>query len=233
MLLLVSFSCSSPRQEQKAEEPKKPAPAVLLRPKPRILTPEQREALGFLPEVIARVESAAGAAAEPFFEEVQIRSANLKGDAMISQDRLSGFSVRTPRADELIAELSPAIRPQGYLIFRSEQNFGSVPDVVTVVRGNNSYDILKVQKTEAPHYQLDTAAIITWLRQQQKLCSFVVIGAGADWVEARFIAGPKNMNEFAQRVAAFAPDVLSENGGSVNRLVERMRQANGFYLSWD
>jgi hypothetical protein len=225
------LGCSE--DEPRPDPPKQNGQTVIVRPKPKVMTPEQQAELAFPPDVIAEVESAAGGTAEPFYEEVLVRSANLKGDVMIAAGRLCGFSVRTRRADELVDGLSRSLRARGFLIFRSAQNVGSVPDVVTVVRGGTSYDILKVQRTESPHYHLDTKTIIAWLREQQKLGSFVVTGAGPDWVEARFITPPKNMRAFARRVASFAPDVLREGPGTVERLADRMEETDGFRLVWD
>jgi len=229
--LLIAVSCS--KEEKLPVVGKKAAPTVILRSKPKVMTAEQRKELAFPPEIIAEVETAGGAQAEPFFDEVMIRSSNLKGDVMIATARLSGFSVRSAKADQIIMDLSPSFRKKGFLVFRSQQNFGSVPDIVTVIRGNNSYDILLLQRTEAPRHQLDTKKIIKWLKEQQKLASFVITGAGSDWLEARFITPPKNMKAFARKVAAFSPDVLAENKGTLERLMDTMEQKNGFSLWWD
>jgi hypothetical protein len=233
LALVAAIVCFAGCEGTKTEAPQKPAPMVILKPRPKLLTPEQRAELGFPPEIIAQVEKEAGAPAEPFFEDVMLRSANLKGDVMITTGRLSGFSVHVGNAEELIAGLAETLRSQGFLIFRSEQNVGSVPDVVTVVRGGNSYDIVAVQQTEAPHYHIDTAAIIRWLKTQQKRGTFVITGAGADWLEARFIRQPKNMPAFARAVAGFAPDVLREMQGSEERLAAWMAETNGFRLVWE
>lgn len=231
LLLVALLSCS--QQDTKAPQGKKTAPLVILKPKPKLMTAEQRAELDFPRDIISQIETAGGAPAEPFFEEVMIRSSNLKGDVMIASARLSGFSVRTGKAEEIIASFSPSFRSQGFLIFRSQQNYGSVPDVLTVIRGNNSYDILLVQRTEASRHHLDTKAIIKWLKQQQKTGTFVITGAGADWLEARFIKPPKNMNAFARSVASIAPEVLAENHGTIEKLADTMTRANGFSLWWD
>jgi len=231
LILLTAVSCSN--EEKISVAGKKAAPMVILKPKSKVMTAEQRTELGFPPDIIAEVETAGGAQAEPFFEEVMIRSSNLKGDVMIATARLSGFSVRSTNADQIIRDLSPSFRTKGFLIFRSQHNFSNVPDVVTVVRGNNSYDILLIQRTEAPRHHLDTKKIIKWLKEQQKLASFVITGAGSDWLEARFIKPPKNMKAFARKVAAFSPDVLADNKGSLERLVDTMERTDGFSLWWD
>jgi len=231
LILLAAVSCS--KGEKPSVPGKKAAPTVILKPKPKVMTAVQRRELGFPLDLIAQVEAAVGTEAEPFFDEVMIRSSNLKGDVMIATARLSGFSVRSAKADQIIMDFSPTFRKKGFLIFKSQQNFGNVPDVVTVIRGNNSYDILLLQRTEAPRHNLDTNKIIKWLKDQQKLASFVITGAGSDWLEARFIKPPKNMKAFARKVAAFSPDVLADNKGTIERLVNTMERTNGFSLWWD
>ena len=220
----------------KAEKPvvqKKPEPVVFVKPKIRLLTAEQRKELYFPPDLISQIELAAGAEAEPFLATVVIPSENMKGEKGFEAGRLVGFSVRTKHSEELISTYRAGLRVKGFLIFKSHRGYGSLPDIVAVIRGRSSYDIIKMQETEAPNYQLDTKAVIAWLKEQQKLGSFVIIGAGSDWVEARFIKPPHSMLAFAKQINAFAPDVLGREIQTVKNLAERMDKMNGFYLVWD
>jgi len=231
-LILVTFlsACTA----DKPVEPKKPQPPVtIVKPKRPTLTPEQREELGFPPDLISKVELSAGSEAEPFFVSIEVPSENLKGEKGLEQDKLAGFSVRTKQADELISSFRAELRVKGYLIFKSQKSYGSLPDIVTVIKGKNSYDILKIQRTEAPNYRLDTNKIIKWLKEQQQLGTFVLTGAGPDWIEARFIKPPQNMKGFAKKVYAFAPDIRSQGPQTVDKLAERMKKTNGFDLMWD
>jgi hypothetical protein len=41
------------------------------------------------------------------------------------------------------------------------------------------------------------------------------------------------MQDFATKIAVFAPDVLVRDTRTVEKLAEQMEQINGFYLSWD
>ena len=198
-----------------------------------MLSPEQRTELQFQAGLIENIENAAGAKAEPFFSTVVMQSENLKGETGFESKKLAGFSVRTTKADDLIDLFRASLRGKGYLVFKSYKGYGTLPDFVTVVRGNNSYDILKIQGTEGVHYYLDTKAIITWLKARQKNGSFIITGAGPDWVEARFIKSPKDIRAFAKKVADFAPDVLVSDTRTVEKLAGWMEQKNGFYLSWD
>jgi hypothetical protein len=158
----------------------------------------------------------------------------MKGERGFEKERLAGFSVHTTKGDELIDRLRSGLRAQGYLIFKSHRGiYKNLPDIVTVVRGNNSYDILKIQRTEAPNYRLDGKQIIAWLKARQKDASFVITGAGPDWLEARFTKPPKNVQAFARKVVMFAPDVLEHGPQNVEKLSERMKRTNGFFLVWD
>jgi len=232
-ILTFSFACSREKPVEPKPPAPTPAPTVILKPKPSLLDEPQRVSLGFPPHVLASVESAAGAEAEPFYESVLVHSENLKGEQGYERKQLSGFSVRTKKADEVIASCSSSLRKQGFLIFRSKKNHRNVPDVVTVVRGRNSYDILKIQKTEAPNYHLDTKAIIAWLKALQKQAPFVITGANVDRVEAKFIKPPRDMKSFAKKIAGYAPDTVTHVKGSMEELVKYMKKNNGFFLEWD
>jgi hypothetical protein len=223
-------ACSAGRP---VEHPRKPSPVVIVKTKRPVLTQEQRRELGFPADVITEVELAAGSKAEPFVVSVVVPSENLKGEKGLEKEKLAGFSVRTKKADDLITSFRAGLRVRGYLIFRSRNSYGDLPDIVTVVKGNSSYDILKIQGTEALNYQLDTKTIIAWLKDKQRLGTFMITGVGSDWLEARFIKPPQNMLSFARKVVAFAPDVMVHGPRSVEKLAEKMKRTNGFYLEWD
>ncbi len=233
VLGLVIFSLiAACRAERPVEPPRKTAPVVIFKPKREVLTPEQRAELGFPSDLIAKLEQAAGSEAEPFFVTVVVHAENLKGEKDFEQEKLAGFSVRSKEAEDFMTAFRAELRARGYLIFRSHKSYGELPDTVTVIKGNNSYDILNIQGTEAPNYQLNTKAIIKWLKTQQQLGTFVVTGAGPDWLEARFVKPPGNMKAFARNVAAFAPDVLA-HGRTVEKLAQKMETTNSFDLEWD
>ncbi|HEY6010036.1 MAG TPA: DUF4253 domain-containing protein [Nitrospirota bacterium] len=231
MLLMVAVPAC--KYEEKPVEQKKPEPIVIFKQKHPVLSAEQRAELRFHDDVISQIELAAGAEAEPFFVTVVVPSENMKGEPGFEAGRLAGFSVRTKYSEEIIGSYRPKLRARGYLIFKSQRGYGSLPDIVTVTRGGNSYDIVKMQGTEAPGFNLGTGAIIAWLKERQAEASFAVTGAGADWIEARFTKPPQNMRAFAKKVADFSPDTLDRGSGTIDSLTERMNKINGFTLVWD
>jgi hypothetical protein len=233
MLFLAVLSVSGCEEEKPIEPERKPAPVVIIKPTLPVLSVEQKQELGFPEDIIRKVSLSAEAEAEPFFATVIVPAQNLKGEKAFEASRLAGFSVRTGRADELIESYRSGLRIRGYLIFKSHLGYGDLPDTVTVVKGNNSYDILKLQGTEAVNYNLDTNTIIAWLKEQQKIGAFFIAGAGADWVEGRFIQQPRDMRLFAKRILAFAPDVRDYGPQTAEGLAARMKKNNTFSLVWD
>jgi len=233
LILIVLGNFVLACKTDKPVEHKKPEPAVIVKPKPPLLSPEQRKELAFPADLLSQIELAAGAEAEPFLATVVVPSENMKGEKGFEAGKLAGFSVHTKRTEDLITSYRASLRAKGYLIFRSHRGYGNLRDIVTIVKGRNSYDILTVQGTEAPNYQLSTKAIIVWLKERQKNASFVVTGAGPDWLEAQFIKPPKNMTAFAKKAITFAPDILEHGPGTADKLAERMTKTNGFFLVWD
>jgi hypothetical protein len=231
VLLLVSilFAC----KVEEPLKPKKPASTVIIKPKRAMLTSDQRAELGFPADMISQMELAAGAEAEPFFVTEVVHSANMKGEEGFESARLAGFSVHTKQPDEIITSYRASLRAKGYLIFRSQRSYGKLNDIITVVKGNATYDILKLQRTEAPNYHLETKDIVGWLKERQKDASFVVTGAGSDWLETQFIRPPQDSLVFAKKIVDYAPDVLEHDQQTVEMVVERMNQVNGFILVWD
>ena len=61
----------------------------------------------------------------------------------------------------------------------------------------------------------------------------VIVGAGPDWVEARFIRPPKDMLAFAKKIRAFAPDTVPAEAGPIDKLAKKMAHSNRFFLIWD
>ena len=229
VLVSVLFACKA----EQPIKPRKPASVVLIKPKRALLTSEQRAELGFPADVISLVELAAGADAEPFFVMETVPAANMKGEEEFERERLAGFSVHTKQAEDLITAHRASLRTKGYLIFRSQRSYGKLNDIVTVVKGHITYDILKLQRTEALNYHLDTRAVIAWLKERQQDASFVITGAGPDWLETQFIKPPRNMTALAKQVIAFAPDVLGRDQQTADQVAMKMNEMNGFLLVWD
>ena len=144
LLVLIFVSILFACKTEEPVKPRKPPSTVIIKPKRAMLTREQRAELGFPTDMISQVELAAGAEAEPFFVTEIVPSANMKGEEGFESARLAGFSVHTKQPDEIITSYRASLRAKGYLLFRSQRSYGKLNDIVTVVKGYATYDILKI-----------------------------------------------------------------------------------------
>ncbi len=113
-------------------------------------------------------------------------------------------------AGPIIDSLKSALHGKGYTVFRSEQNFGHMPDVIAIIKSDDPFDILRCKGTEAANYGLDNESLISTLRSWQAETPFDIIGADYDWVEARFSRPPANWLAMAEKVYDFCPDVVDQ-----------------------
>ena len=56
------------------------------------------------------------------------------------------------------------------------------------------------------------------------------MGAGLDWMEARFVNPPKDFTLFAKEVYDFCPDVVDQGTETVDALAKEMQRTNTLYL---
>jgi hypothetical protein len=122
---------------------------------------------------------------------------------------------------------------QGYLVFCSDQGFGSLPDQIAVLRGKDQFDILRAVGTAGGNYNLGPEQVLARAREWDRQYGLDIIAAGHDWMEARFKRPPADMDAFAKEVHNFCPDVVDQGTGSVQELAREMKQMNGIYLWWD
>ena len=133
----------------------------------------------------------------------------------------------------LLSQLRPTFAEHGYLLFWSEQRFGAGLDRVAVIQTDDPYDMLRVQQTNAGYYDITTESIIERLKTWQARYPFTLLGAGFDWVEAELLESPGHPEALARSVALFAPDVVKQGTGTVEKLARGIEHTRRLYLWWD
>jgi len=146
-----------------------------------------------------------------------------------------GFAVPVPEntTDRVLAVLRKKLAPMHYLPFIVEMNAGLKMDKIGVIKGTDQYEILRVMQTNGDDYDISNQDIIDRLREWEKCCAFVIIGAENDWVELEFKTLPKDLNTFAEEVYEFSPDAVDQGWGSVDGLVKEIKKTNRLFLWWD
>ena len=143
------------------------------------------------------------------------------------------LSVPGDKALAALKSLRAALAPQGYLVFRSEAQFGHGPDTLAILKTQDQFDALRTMKTNGANFDIDTDRVVARLGAWHRQYGLDIYGAGLDFVEAHFVRQPPDMRAFAQEVYEFCPDVVDQGAGSVAALAHEMKRENMLYLWWD
>lgn len=134
---------------------------------------------------------------------------------------------------EVIELLSRQLDP-GFVVFRSEMNFGHGPDRVALLRASDPLAApVVVMGTAGVNYDVTTGMIVARLREWDARFGLRIVGVSGAWVEAEFVRQPEDMLAFAREVYAFCPDIVDQGTETVEALAEEMRRTNKLYLWWD
>ena len=75
------------------------------------------------------------------------------------------------------------LQERGYLIFVSENGY-QIPSTVSVIKSNDQFDILRIQKTDGINYNIENKDVISKLKEQDlKYKGIKILGADYDWVD--------------------------------------------------
>lgn len=128
--------------------------------------------------------------------------------------------------------------PMGFLAFLGttqwlgdEKHEGKVE--VVIGKGESQFDILRLARTDACNYELDTESLIRKLQSWHNSCGIDVFHAETDTIEFTLASLPTDIQAFATDVYAFCPDIVDQGVGSVDALEQAIRDYQHVYLWWD
>lgn len=161
-----------------------------------------------------------------FREEVNYQRFKDKGISGIE------FSVPQDRRESFVAKLQSVLRGN-FVVYFSEQHFGYEPDEITVLESSDRYDALRFEGCNGVNHGIHTEDIIAHLEELEKTNPFVLTGAGFDFIQGNFISPPSNIEELANRMYAFCPDIVDQGTEDVEGLIEALNNSNSFFYWWD
>lgn len=176
--------------------------------------------IGFDAEVVRRFKQYASA---------EVRRLNSMQDELGDIAPSLGVECAYPRAMEnaWVIQVREEFEADGYQVFRSD--FGKV----AMIKGADSFAIVRHRRTDGINHGLSHEAVLKRLKQWDERYGLIIIGADFDWVEARFKTQPQSMQSFADEVYKFCPDVVDPHTGGVAALANQMKTKNSVYLWWD
>lgn len=150
----------------------------------------------------------------------------------------AGISVIVPEGDAL--DVVAAIRAKlgaGYSAFLGttlwlgdEVHPGEVEVVVAPIE--EKWDILRLARTDAVNYDMQTEDVIDWLSARDSMLQIDILQANTDTVFAALGAVPADIDSFLKELYEFCPDIVDQGTGSVEGLRE-MIDGRVLYLWWD
>lgn len=146
------------------------------------------------------------------------------------------------RADADVAAMLGRLRrelPAGWVAFLGTDRFlGDAPPPpgsieLVVARGVAPFDILRIARTDATNYDLQTEALVHALTAWDEAWGIDITHATTDTIELSLRRMPPDLDAFANEVYALCPDVVDQGTGSVAALATEIGARRQVFLWWD
>ena len=147
-----------------------------------------------------------------------------KGDGLCSKTTEQG-------SYRFVADNKLFFKGKGYLLFVFEDDNREY--YLATKKGADELDILRWRQTNGINYDLENKDVIAKLESWKSKYDFIILGAGMDWLQLKFIATAPDFNTFANEVYEFCPDIVDQGTGDIPTLVRELKKINGVYLWWD
>jgi ankyrin repeat protein len=96
----------------------------------------------------------------------------------------------------------------------------------------DKYAVIAAFGTEAVNYNLDTTAIMNWLRELERVHPFHLTGCSSDMIEGRFLTAVQDAESLARRMEDFCPDLVGQVVDSLEEVVGVLAERR-FHFWWD
>lgn len=143
------------------------------------------------------------------------------------------FNASEMEARKIVISLMNKVRAKGCTIYTSESNFGNKPDKISVIKGVDQMNIIKIEATDGVNHGIENSQIIDKLKQWNTQYPLQITGASHDWVEAVFLNKPNNVRALANEIYEFCPDVVDQGTGTIEGLEQELKRTQSLYLWWD
>jgi hypothetical protein len=107
---------------------------------------------------------------------------------------------------------------------------GEVEVVVAPIAAK--WDILRLARTDAVNYDMQTEDVINWLSARDSTLQINILQANTDTMFATLGSVPADIDSFLEELYEFCPDIVDQGTGTVEGLRE-MIDARVLYLWWD
>lgn len=148
------------------------------------------------------------------------------------------LSIILPKAGtrSLLPELRNQLPPSSVAFIGTTQWYGNEQHEgaeLVVGSGNSQFDILRLAKSDAANYGLDTEDLVKKLQEYDRNYGINIFHAETDTIEFELLSLPRNLSAFATDLYKFCPNIVNQGVGSVSALEESIEALGEVYLWWD
>jgi hypothetical protein len=185
---------------------------------------------------MARVPDLGAAAQSKAFVDAITRVGRWTGAKPIAS-KIAGiveFEVIGTRAQKLLTQRQGELLKKGIYLLVSRRGIAQ-DDAWTLwlVASPRWEDVVAAARTNGSNIDVGSRKIISQLKIIEKQNPFVVMGAGPDFVQGRFVGQVNDAAALAKRIAKLSPDIVSQGTDTIERLEELLVRDSQFMLWWD
>jgi hypothetical protein len=104
---------------------------------------------------------------------------------------------------------------------------------IVVAKGGSQFDILRVARSDAINYGMETEALIEKLTEYDRQYGIDILHAETNTIEFALSRLPHDLTAFCQDLYEFCPDIVDQGTGTVEDLEAEIRDNEVVYLWWD
>ena len=140
------------------------------------------------------------------------------------------------RSQELVAEMREQLG-QSLICFvgttrwlGDEEHDG---DEIVVANGNSQFDILRIARSDAINYGMETDDLIKKLKVYDEQFGIEIFHAETDTIQFVFLKMPEDLTAFCKDLYEFCPDIVNQGTGSVELYEKEIKEREQVFLWWD
>jgi hypothetical protein len=104
---------------------------------------------------------------------------------------------------------------------------------LVIAPGTSQFDIVRVARSDAVNYDMDTDALIAKLVEYDRAYGIDILHAETDTIEFALVQMPDPLDAFCADLYEFCPDIVEQGCQSVDALEEEIAAVGRVFLWWD
>lgn len=175
---------------------------------------------------------------EPSYSQAVEELAEICGDRPIAfDDDLEGgyyINVRTNKRQDVDVEaVQKQFLAKGCYVFDSGHSYDGLPEQLIIFPTTDKYEAIATLGTNGCNYGVGTGYVLQWLQELEAVQPFIVNRIRHDSLELKFLSPLQDIENWADSMYEFCPDIIDQGFMSRERLVEHLKTSDYVSFWWD